>query len=39
MPMSLNIRRCWESAELKEEEAAELLDVDVRTFRRWTRVA
>jgi transposase len=33
--MFLNIRRRWESAELNEEEAAELLGVSERTFRRW----
>jgi transposase-like protein len=27
----------WESAELNQEEAAELLGVSERTFRRWTR--
>ena len=33
--MFLNIKRRWESAELNEEEAAELLGVSERTFRRW----
>jgi transposase len=33
--MFLTIRRRWESAELNEEEAAELLGVSERTFRRW----
>jgi transposase len=37
MAMFLNLWRRWESAELNQEEAAELLGVDVRTFRRWTR--
>ncbi|MGO9755015.1 MAG: ISNCY family transposase [Roseiarcus sp.] len=31
----LNIMHRWESAELNEEEAAELLGVSERTFRRW----
>ncbi len=35
--MFLNLFHRWESAELNQEEAAELLGVDVRTFRRWTR--
>ena len=35
MAMFLNIRRRWELAELNEEEAAELLGVSERTFRRW----
>ena len=35
--MFLNLLQRWESAELNQEEAAELLGVDVRTFRRWTR--
>jgi len=35
--MFLNILHRWESAELNQEEAAELLGIDVRTFRRWTR--
>jgi hypothetical protein len=33
--MFLTIRRRWESAELNEDEAAELLGVSTRTFRRW----
>jgi transposase len=33
----LNLRHRWESAELNQEEAAELLGVSERTFRRWTR--
>jgi transposase len=37
MAMFLNILNRWESAELNQEEAAELLGVNVRTFRRWTR--
>ncbi|HTR14862.1 MAG TPA: hypothetical protein VMI72_16830 [Roseiarcus sp.] len=37
MAMFFNLRRRWEEAELNQEEAAELLGVDVRTFRRWTR--
>ena len=37
MAMFLNLLRRWESAELDQEEAAELLGIDVRTFRRWTR--
>ena len=37
MAMFLNILHRWESAELNQEEAAELLGIDVRTFRRWTR--
>jgi len=37
MAMFLNLLHRWESAELNQEEAAELLGVDVRTFRRWTR--
>jgi transposase len=37
MAVFLNLLRRWESAELNQEEAAELLGVDVRTFRRWTR--
>ena len=37
MAMFLNILDRWESAELNQEEAAELLGIDVRTFRRWTR--
>src|SRR5579863_6946579 len=35
--MFLNILNRWESAELNQEEAAELLGVSERTFRRWTR--
>jgi transposase len=37
MAMFLNLWRRWESAELNQEEAAELLGVSERTFRRWTR--
>jgi transposase len=37
MAMFLNILNRWESAELNQEEAAELLGVSERTFRRWTR--
>src|SRR4029077_5767967 len=37
MAMFLNILSRWESAELNQEEAAELLGVSERTFRRWTR--
>jgi transposase len=37
MAMFLNILNRWESAELSQEEAAELLGVSERTFRRWTR--
>jgi transposase len=37
MAMFLNLRRRWESAELNREEAAELLGVSERTFRRWMR--
>jgi DNA-binding ferritin-like protein (Dps family) len=37
MAMFLNLLHRWESAELNQEEAVELLGVDVRTFRRWTR--
>jgi predicted DNA-binding protein (UPF0251 family) len=37
MAMFSNILSCWESAELNQEEAAELLEVSERTFRRWTR--
>ena len=33
----LNLLHRWESAELNQEEAAELLGVSERTFRRWTR--
>jgi transposase len=37
MVMFLNLLNRWESAELNQEEAAELLGVSERTFRRWTR--
>jgi transposase len=37
MAMFLNLLSRWESAELNREEAAELLGVSERTFRRWTR--
>ena len=37
MAMFLNILSRWELAELNQEEAAELLGVSERTFRRWTR--
>src|SRR6516225_87315 len=37
MAMFLNLLHRGESAEFNQEEAAELLGVDVRTFRRWTR--
>jgi transposase len=37
MAIFLNILHRWESAELNQEEAAELLGVTERTFRRWTR--
>jgi transposase len=37
MARFLNLLHRWESAELNQDEAAELLGVDVRTFRRWTR--
>ena len=37
MAMFLNLLHRWESAELNQGEAAELLGVDERTFRRWTR--
>ena len=37
MAMFLNLLSRWESAELNQEEAAELLGVSERTFRRWTR--
>jgi transposase len=33
----LNVLNRWESAELNQAEAAELLGVSERTFRRWTR--
>ena len=35
--MFLNLLHRWESAELNQAEAAELLGVTERTFRRWTR--
>ena len=37
MAVFLNVLNRWESAELNQEEAAELLGVSERTFRRWTR--
>src|ERR1700689_3307566 len=37
MAVFLNILSRWESAELNQEEAAELLGGSERTFRRWTR--
>ena len=37
MTVFLNLWRRWESAELNQGEAAELLGVSERTFRRWTR--
>jgi transposase-like protein len=37
MTVFLNILNRWESAALNQEEAAELLGVSERTFRRWTR--
>jgi transposase len=37
MAKFLNLLHRWESAELNQEEAADLLGVNVRTFRRWTR--
>jgi transposase len=37
MAVFLNILSRWESAELNQEEAAELLGLSERTFRRWTR--
>jgi transposase len=37
MAVFLNLLRRWESAELNQEEAAELLGVSERTFRRWQR--
>ena len=37
MAVFLNLLSRWESAELNQEEAAELLGVSERTFRRWTR--
>ena len=38
MAVFLNLLHRWESAELNQEEAAELLGVSERTFRRWTQV-
>src|ERR1700722_1126070 len=37
MAVFLNLLRGWESAELNQAEAAELLGVSERTFRRWRR--
>jgi transposase len=37
MAVFLNLLHRWESAELNQEEAAELPGIDVRTFRRWAR--
>jgi DNA-binding transcriptional regulator YiaG len=37
MAMFLTLLHRRESAELNQEEAAELLGVSERTFRRWTR--
>ena len=37
MARFLTLLHRWESAELNQEEAAELLGVTERTFRRWTR--
>ena len=37
MAMFLNILNRWESTELNQEEAAALLGVSERTFRRWMR--
>jgi transposase len=37
MAVFLNLLHRWESAELNQEEAGELLGVSERTFRRWTR--
>jgi predicted DNA-binding protein (UPF0251 family) len=37
MARFLNRLHRWESAELNQEEAAALLGVSERTFRRWTR--
>jgi transposase-like protein len=37
MAMFLNLLNRWESAELNQAEAAELLGVSERTFRRWRR--
>jgi hypothetical protein len=35
MAVFLNLLHRWESAELNQAEAAELLGVSERTFRRW----
>ena len=37
MARFLTLLHRWETAELNQEEAAELLGVSERTFRRWTR--
>ena len=37
MARFLTLLQRWESAELNQEEAAGLLGVSERTFRRWTR--
>ena len=37
MAVFLKLLSRWESAELSQEEAAELLGVSERTFRRWAR--
>jgi predicted DNA-binding protein (UPF0251 family) len=37
MTVFLTLLDRWESAELNQEEGAELLGVSERTFRRWTR--
>ena len=37
MTVFLNLLHRWESAEFNQAEAAELLGVSERTFRRWTR--
>ena len=37
MTVFLNLLNRWESAELNQGEAAELLGVTEGTFRRWTR--
>ena len=37
MAMFLNLLQRWEQAELNQEEAAELLGIDVRIFRPWMR--
>ena len=37
MARFLSLLHRWESAELNQKEAAELLGVSERTFRRWTR--